>query len=169
MKGAQLLRTMHRLCSVCVLAVQKLQKGDPVIFVWTAPHAWIDKYVTRMRRVDITIIILYHSTCKAARAAICPACLSICACERFCVARVCVCVCACVVVAAASTEPTDLRFRRRFALSESIRYKLSRIQLPEYKGTCHTTNVSRSDSSSVFCGFAPWHSPIKASASLNPV
>ena len=152
MKGAQLPRTMHRLCSVCVLAVQKLQKGDPVIFVWTAPHAWIDKHVTRMRRVDIAIIISYHSPCKAACAAICRACLSMCACVRACMRA---CARACVVVAAASTAPTDLRFRRRFTVSESIRYKLSRIQLPDYKGTCHTTNVSRSDSSFVFCGFAP--------------
>ena len=125
--------------------MQKLQKGDPVIFVWTAPHAWIDKHVTRMRRVDITIIILYYSPCRAACAAICLARVSMCACVRAC-AHVCARACACVVVAAASTEPTNLRFPRRFTLSESIRYKLSRIQLPEYKGTCHTTNVSRSGS-----------------------
>ena len=133
-----------------MLAVQKLQKGDPVIFVWTAPHAWIDKHVTRMRRVDIAIIKLCYSPCKAACAAICRACVSMCACVR-----VRACSCACVLVAAASTASTDLRFRRRLTLSEPIRYKLSRIQLPDYKGTCHTTNVSRSDSSFVFCGLAP--------------
>jgi hypothetical protein len=29
-----------------MLDVQKLQRGDPVIFVLDAPHAWIDKHVT---------------------------------------------------------------------------------------------------------------------------
>ena len=87
MKGAQLSAAYHApfVLGVRVLAVQKLQKGDPVIFVWTAPHAWIDKHVTRMRRVDITIIILCYSPCKAARAAICRASVSMCACMRACV------------------------------------------------------------------------------------
>jgi hypothetical protein len=53
----------------------------------------------------------------------------------------------CVLVAAAS-HCISCAYRSiissRFALSESIRYKLSRIQLPDYKETCHATNVSDS-------------------------
>ena len=103
-------------CALCVrvLAVQKLQKGDPVIFVWTAPHAWIDKHVTRMRRVDISsYAAAYYVTVLAKRLA--PRFASVCVygnvyvCMQACV---CVCVrscsCACVLVAAASTAPTDL-------------------------------------------------------------
>ena len=59
----------------------------------------------------------------------------------------CACVCACVrvLVVAASTAPTDLLCYIDAGLVASIRYNLSRIQLPDYKETCHTTNVSSSD------------------------
>jgi hypothetical protein len=157
MKGAQLLRTMHRLCSVWCACPAEAAEGRP-------GHLRVDcspRMDRQVRHSNAPSRYYYHhnisqSLQSGSRRDLLSArfyvCMHACVCARVCA---CVFACACVLVAAASTEPTDLRFRRRFTLSEFIRYKLSRIQLPDYKGTCHTTNVSRSDSSSVFCGFAP--------------
>ena len=77
-------------------------------------------------------------------------CVSMCAWVRMC-ARTCACACVRVGCCCLSCAYRS-SISSRFALSESIRYKLSRIHLPDYKETCHTTNVS--DSFFTLCGFA---------------